>query len=258
MSTKPPAAEIPLPPFELRRQVSPITDNSYYDNPTGDYIWGPLDIPPLAAGEAYRKVFDFGCGCGREARQLILQREPPKTYVGLDINAGMVDWCQKNLQSDRFQFFHLDAWSYGYGSGNTRMNRTLPIRQFGLDFTIIEGNSVFTHNLADQSEFYLDQMRMMLAPRGIIRATWFFINKQAFPTMGEHQNTLFIDESDLTLAVYYDWNFFRNMVHTLGYSIARVTWSHQLGFHNIVYLGLSKEFQDISDETPPAASVVGF
>jgi SAM-dependent methyltransferase len=249
---------LPLPPLEMRSIVSPITDESYYDNPTGEGIWGPLDFPPLVPNEAYRKVFDFGCGCGREARRLLLQKRPPQEYVGLDIHAGMIDWCQRNLQTANFRFYHLDVWSAGYGADNTRTNRVQPISQLGSDFSIVEANSVFTHNLADQAEFYLDQMRSMLAPRGIIRGTWFFFNKQVFPPMGEKLNTLFIDEGDLTHAVYYDWDFFRTMVTRLGYRVVKIDWSHDVGFHNMVYLGLDREFADLSDVTPPSTSAIGF
>lgn len=248
---------LPLPPLEYRRLVSPIVDESYYDNPDGSYIWGPLDIPPLQAGEAYRKVFDFGCGCGREARRLLLQHHKPQRYVGLDINPGMIDWCRKNLSQPGFEFFHHDVWNVNYAPNNTK-NRVLPIRQLGTDFTLIEANSVFTHLHEDQSKFYLDQMRSMLAPQGIIRATWFLFNKKAFPVMADDQNTIFVSEHDTTQAVYYDWNAFVRTVHELGYKVIRIDWAQMLGFHNIICLGRQESFSDISDVTPPGASVLGF
>jgi SAM-dependent methyltransferase len=248
---------LPLPPVDLRRAVSPITDESYYENSTGEYIWGPLDIPPLVAGEAYRKIFDFGCGCGREARRLLGQKHRPELYIGLDISSVMIEWCQKNLQNDRFKFYHHDVWNASYAAGNTR-NRFLPIEDLGSDFTIIEASSVFTHMFADQSEFYLDQMRKMLSPRGIVRATWCFFNKKAFPTMGDGQNTLFIDEADPTLGVYYAWNFFVDMIRRLGYRLIRIEWAYMLGLQNVMYLSLNKDFVDLADVTPPNTSVVGF
>jgi SAM-dependent methyltransferase len=253
----PEQTHLPLPPLDLRRAVSPITDESFYDNPTGEYIWGPLDVPPLVAGEAYRKIFDFGCGCGREARRLLGQQKQPEMYVGLDINADMIKWCQENLQDDHFKFYYHDVWNASYAAANTR-NRFLPIDHLGSDFTIIEASSVFTHMYADQSEFYLGQMRNLLSPKGIIRGTWFFFNKKAFPPMGEGQNTLFIDEADPTLGVYYAWNFFIDMIGRLGYRLIRTDWANVLGFQNVMYLSLSKDFADLSDVNPPGSSVVGF
>jgi SAM-dependent methyltransferase len=186
--------KVPLPPLELRGQVSPITDDAYYDNPTGDYIWGPLDIGPLKPGEAYRKILDFGCGCGREARRLLLQHDRPKVYVGLDINRPMIEWCRKNLAGNGFSFLHHDVWSVKYAPENSR-NRYLPITHAGDEFTLIEANSVFTHLHDDQTRFYLQQMCGMLAPNGIIRATWFLFNKRSFPTMTDDLHTLLVSDA---------------------------------------------------------------
>jgi SAM-dependent methyltransferase len=250
-------AGIPLPPVRMRGLVSPVTDESYYDNPTGDYIWGPLDIPPLKAGQAYDRIFDFGCGCGREARQLILQKHRPRQYVGLDVSQEMIDWCQNNLSCDNFSFHHHDVWSAGYATQNSKI-RTLPIKNFGSGFTLIEANSVFTHLHADQSEFYLEQMRSMLAPLGIIRATWFLFNKKCFPVMNEQQNTIFVDEFDTTAAVYYDWSYLTSLFRSMQYRIVKIEWSPFVGFHNRLYLAADEGFTDLSDSAPPGSSILGF
>lgn len=248
---------LPLPPFEYRALVSPVTDDSYYDNPSGEYIWGPIDIPPLKPGEAYRKVLDFGCGCGREVRRLLLQNDPPKQIAGIDISRKMIDWCTENLGGPNVSFYHHDVWNIWYAPDNAR-NRVLPIRHVGSDFSLIEANSVFTHILQDQSYFYLDEMRHMLGPKGLIRATWFFINKKAFPMMMEHQNTIFVDETDLTKAVYYDWEYFVKSTRELGYKIVRVDWAPILGFHNVVYLTQDQSFEDLDGLMPPGTSCLGF
>jgi SAM-dependent methyltransferase len=248
---------IPLPPLAMRGLVSPIVDESYYDNPSGDFIWGPLDIGPLRPGAAYGRILDFGCGCGREARRLLLQCEKPKTYVGVDISKTMIEWCQRNLRHDGFRFHHHDVWSISYAPENSH-NRRLPIAHLGSDFTIVEANSVFTHLHDDQTQFYLEEMRSMLAPQGIIRASWFFFNKKCFPVMTDKLNTLFVSENDPTAAVYYDWYYFIKLTRSLGYRIARIEWADMLGFHNIVCLALSDKFPDLGETVPPGSSVLGF
>jgi SAM-dependent methyltransferase len=248
-----------LPPIELRALVSPVTDDSYYDNATGEYIWGPLDVGPLQPGEAYTKVLDFGCGCGREVRRLLLQKDAPKEIVGIDISRKMIDWCTENLgQPGRVTFHYHDVWNPWYAPENTRGSKTQPIRHAGSDFTIIEANSVFTHILQEESKFYLEEMQAMLAPRGIIRSTWFFINKKAFPMMGERENTVFVSESDPTSAVFYDWNYFVNLTRSLGYRIVRVDWADILGFHNVVYLARDPSFPELTGLVPPSTSCLGF
>src|SRR5271165_759713 len=248
---------LPFPPLALRRQAGPIVDDSYYDNPSGDYILGPLDIGPLAPGQAYERVLDFGCGPGRDARRLLLQRERPKSYLGIDINRPMIEWCQQNLSFDGFCFVHHDVWSPTYGRENSK-NRYLPLRPLGSDFTLINANSVFTHLLEDQVEFYLREMCSMLAPTGIIHSGWFFFSKKWFPMMGEGQNTIFISEHDVTAAVYYDWDYFRSLLRSLGLRIAAVKWTKILGFHNVLTLAKNELFPDLDDKVRPPSSVLGF
>ncbi len=247
----------PLPPVSMRGLVSPVIDESYYDNPSGDYIWGPLDIPPLKAGQAYEKIFDFGCGCGREARQLLLQKDKPRSYVGLDVNPEMVNWCKKNLKHDGFSFHHHDVWNPTYAPNNSK-NRVAPIKQLGSGFTLIEANSVFTHLHADQTKFYLEQMQSMLAPLGLIRGTWFLFNKACFPMMNEHQNTIFVDEFDTTSAVYYDWLYLVNLIKSMGYRMVKIVWSPFMGFHNMIYLARNRAFTELVDAVPPGSKVLGF
>jgi len=67
----------------MRELVGP-TDDAAFDNSSGDPVLGEL-VPE----DRYRKVFDFGCGCGRLARQLLQQRRRPRRYVGIDLHRGM-------------------------------------------------------------------------------------------------------------------------------------------------------------------------
>jgi len=80
----------PLPPHELRVLVG-ATAEELYDNPTGELLWG---LPR----EAFDFVLDWGCGCGRLARKMLLQDEPPRRYLGVDLHRGMVRWCSQTAQ----------------------------------------------------------------------------------------------------------------------------------------------------------------
>src|SRR6185436_13943659 len=97
----------PLPPHELRVLVG-TTDEAHYDNPTGEPLWG---LPR----EAFDLVLDWGCGCGRLARKLLLQREPPRRYLGVDLHRGMVRWCSEHLAplAPGFEFVHQDVRNVG-------------------------------------------------------------------------------------------------------------------------------------------------
>ena len=193
---------IPMPPIKLRTIVGP-TDPVFYDNPGGDFIYP--SVPP----HLYESVFDFGCGCGRVARQLMLQRESPRRYLGIDANREMVEWCQHNLTplNPAFHFEHHDVFSKTCAPENSP-NRTLPICAPDGAFSLIIAHSIFTHLLQDQTEFYLRELRRLLRPDGMIRSTWFFFYRQDFPVLADHQNTLFVNENDPAQAVYYDYGYF--------------------------------------------------
>ena len=76
--------------------------------------------------------------------------------------------------------------------------------------------------------------------------------------MGHNLNTIFVNEADLSYAVYYDWKAFVSMVHKLGYKIVDIKWAQMLGFHNIICLGRSDVFLDVSNLIPPGSSVLGY
>ena len=136
-----PPGLIPLPPLELRTWVGP-TDPADYENPSGTPIYAGFDIPL----ETYETVFDFGCGCGRMARQLLQQDPKPRRYVGIDVNKGLVEWCQENLSlvDPNFRFFHHDVYSPNYAPGN-RLQLALPLPANDGEFTLVIAHSVFTH-----------------------------------------------------------------------------------------------------------------
>jgi SAM-dependent methyltransferase len=79
-----------MPPPELRDLIG-APEPERYDNPTRGPVYAYL---PAAA---YTSVLDFGCGCGRVARQLIQQDPAPTRYLGIDLHRGMVAWCQREL-----------------------------------------------------------------------------------------------------------------------------------------------------------------
>ena len=159
-----PPGRIPLPPLELRTWVGP-TDPADYENPSGTPIYAGFDVPL----ETYEAVFDFGCGCGRVARQLLQQDPKPRSYVGIDVNNGLVEWCQENLSpvDQNFRFFHHDVYSPNYAPGN-RLQLALPLPANDGEFTLVIAHSVFTHLTRTQAEYYLSEIRRILGPRGMM------------------------------------------------------------------------------------------
>ena len=205
---------IPYPPLHLRKSVGPIQE-SYYDNPGGGLVF-EQEVP----AENYRSVFDFGCGCGRVARKLIMQSEVPiRSYLGVDLFDESVQWAQQNLTpaNPAFQFRHHDVFNAQFNPLSKQEFATL--EGANSQFSLVTAESVFTHIIERYLENYLSECRRILSCDGILRASWFLFDKVGFPMMQESQNCLYINVDDLTNATIYDYNFVRSMYRKNGMTI---------------------------------------
>ncbi len=193
------------------RALIGTTDPTLFDNPSGGPVFTGIDPA------RYPSVLDFGCGCGRIARRLIQQKPRPQRYVGLDLHAGMIRWCNENLapRAHGFEFHHHDVFYAPFNPGPDKpQSAALP---FGDDeFSLVVAHSVFTHLTQTQTEAYLAEMSRVLAPGGALLTTWFLFDKRDFPMMQPEQNTLFINEFDVRNAVIYDWAWLRAKAAEVG------------------------------------------
>jgi SAM-dependent methyltransferase len=209
-------ADLPIPPLEMRRLVGP-EDPGLFDNPSRGLVYPYL--PP----SAYERVFDFGCGCGRIARQLIQQDPRPQRYLGIDLHRGMIEWCRANLQpaANAFEFLHHDVGHVSFNPGD-RKPSTLPFPVEHRYFTLVEATSVFTHLTQSAAGYYLTEVARILEPDGLLHATWFLFDKQEYPMLTESQNALYTNEYDLSSAVIFDREWLRRTAAEAGLTIVRV------------------------------------
>jgi SAM-dependent methyltransferase len=208
-------AELPFPPVHLRRLIGP-TNDEHFDNPSRQPLFP--DLPE----SAYSFVFDFGCGCGRLARQLIQQHQRPLRYRGIDPHKEMVDWCSANLapRAPGFDFQHYDVF-------HEFMNPTgalepIPLPAADDEVTLFLAWSVFTHLFEADARFYLRELARVLHPSGVAVTTWFLFDKADFPMMQEFQNALFISDFDPTNAVIFDRGWLSAEVSRAGLAMTRI------------------------------------
>jgi len=243
------------------RQLVGRTDERDFDNSSGAPVILGID-PGL-----YRSVMDFGCGCGRLARQLIQQRPRPERYEGIDLHPGMIAWCQENLASRAhgFTFHHHDVFYEAFNPGPDKpLWRPFPFGDGG--FSLVIALSVFTHLTQDQSERYLAEVARVLAPDGLFVSTFFVFDKRDFPMMQEAQNTLFINQFDVRNAVIYDRRWLSRAAGAAGLTICTATPPQVRGFHWRIYMkpsGPGVEPVEIPEEVgergnrPPPAMPAG-
>ncbi len=242
------AGDLPLPPVEMRELVGP-TDDAAFDNSSGDPVLGEL-VPE----DRYRKVFDFGCGCGRLARQLLQQRRRPRRYVGIDLHRGMIRWCKTQLEpvAPGFEFHHHDVHNLGL---NPRGEHSLwaPFPAADDSFSLVLAHSVFTHLVEEQASPYLNEVARVLEPGGTFAATWFFCDRNDYPMMQSFQNALYINPVDPTNAVIFDRGWVVESARELGLTVTGVTAPAIRGFHWQVLMTLDSRAEEApfpGDEAP--------
>jgi SAM-dependent methyltransferase len=233
---------LPMPPLSLRQLVGDMDDRSY-DNPTRAPLFG---LPP----KAYDFVFDFGCGCGRVARQLIQQKPRPRRYVGIDLHRGLVEWCRNNLapRAPGFEFHHQDVFSRSLNPNGQAA--VLPFPVPGSSVSLMLAWSVFTHVNEAAAEFYLKEAARVLHPDGMLMSTWFLFEKTDFPMMQEFQNALFINDVDLTNAVIFDKAWLCATAAKAGLCLQRIVPPGMRGYQWQIWMEPRRE-NSIDAEFPP-------
>lgn len=245
--TAPVSAELPIPPLEMRRLVGP-TDLALYDNPNGGLIYPYL--PP----ESFRWFFDFGCGCGRVARQLILQRPRPEMYVGIDLNAPLIKWCNEHLHpaAPDFSFHHHDVFNVALNPGRDKP-LTSPLPAQDSQFTLVNAISVFTHLTEAQARYYLRECARVLHPEGVLHASWFLFDKADHPMMDDSSNALYVSYTDPSAAVIFDRQWVRDTARSFGLRVFQVIAPSIRGYQWLVLMTRRTDVAEIElpeDEAP--------
>jgi SAM-dependent methyltransferase len=208
---------LPYPPLEMRELVG-TTDTAAFNNPEGKLVFSYLDFGRDPA--VYDRVFDFGSGCGRIARQLLLQRPQPRRYVGVDLHAGMVRWCKTNLEpaASGFTFHHHDVFNVSFNrNAANRWTTSFPVG--AAEFSLVMAHSVFTHLTEEQASYYLRECARILDAEGFLYSSWFLFDKQDYPMLYDHNNALYVSYEDPAAAVIFDKNWVRSKANEVGLRI---------------------------------------
>jgi len=214
----------------MRQLVGP-TDEAAFDNPSGDPI---LEV----SASQFDVVLDFGCGCGRLARQMIQQRFRPRRYLGFDLHFGMVRWCRANLapRAPGFEFLHHDVGNPAFNPGPGKPPM-LPMPAEDGAFSLVIAFSVFTHTVQAQAEYYLREVVRVMRPDGLLVASFFLFEKRYFPMMHDFQNALYINLEDPTNAVMFDREWLEASLQRLGLGVVRAVPPGIRGFQWLLYIG---------------------
>jgi SAM-dependent methyltransferase len=127
------------------------------------------------------RLLDVGCGCGSLARFLDEYLVPPGGYVGIDLHRPSIEWAQRTLGNDTFQFLHLDIQNDAYNPKGKLSGTTLRFDHPDRSFDVIILKSVFTHLRPPDLENYVGEMERLLRSGGRCLMTFFLLRDGAEP-----------------------------------------------------------------------------
>jgi SAM-dependent methyltransferase len=230
-----------------------------FEPPPGERVF-----PTITGEHHYDMVFDFGCGCGRIARQLALASRPmPKRYVGVDLHAGMISWASENLTRTlpNFSFIHQNVYNAGFNPDPT-LPRTAPFPIEAASVTLLIATSVFTHLVQSQAEVYLDEVSRVLRPDGVMIASFFLFEKRFYPMMQDFQAALYINDVDPTNAVVFDRDWLLNGLQARDLAIRVARPPTVRGFHweleierGIPSIELPRDLAPFGRQPPPVCAL---
>jgi SAM-dependent methyltransferase len=145
-----------LPPAPLRYRVhgSPNVDEFLE---VGKRLSKDIEAALKKIGkdfDSFQNVLDFGCGCGRTLVWLANRSQPPRLH-GTDIDAEAISWCRNNLDLAEFS-----------------VNDPLPPLEYPSEtFDFVYAISVFTHLDEDYQFRWLDELKRVTRPKGVVLLT---------------------------------------------------------------------------------------
>jgi SAM-dependent methyltransferase len=145
-----------LPSAELRYRVGGSPDPEEFvtiGKTCAHDIQAALQKVGLELG-SFTRILDFGCGC---ARTMVHMKNlaPGAQFDGTDIDVNAISWCRRNLH---FANFSLSK-------------ETPPIAYAANTFDFIYVISVFTHLDEDYQFNWLEELRRIAKPGGIVALT---------------------------------------------------------------------------------------
>ena len=110
---------------------------------------------------------------------LIQRIGPGGVYVGVDIIEPSISWCRANIgaryQNARFEYLPVRHSFYNPSGTLSALDVRFPVDDGVADRIILQ--SVFTHMFAEEILCYLTQFRRLLAPTGLVFATFFVVDR---------------------------------------------------------------------------------
>lgn len=98
---------------------------------------------------------------------MLMNRDVPlRSYTGVDVHAGMIEFLTKNATDPRLSFHRFDARNPMYNPNGVAMTAETPLPVGDRRFDLICLFSVITHQLPDDARVLLAILRRYVRPDG--------------------------------------------------------------------------------------------
>ncbi len=215
-----------LPPYSLRSFVGGAET---FEEAGRFFLEDFLRLGLVGVGT---RILEIGCGCGRVAASLARDERLKAwgvSYRGMDVDQASIAWCAEHISewNPRFHFYHANCHNPSYNrTGRVPVDSySFPHAKESVDLIVL--TSVLTHVLPNELIHYLAEMARMLAPDGVVYASFFLSDTLmevatrrhafSFPVKREHYA---VNREDFpTNAVAYEERYVRKIAQEAGFEV---------------------------------------
>lgn len=189
-------------------------------------------------------ILEIGCGIGRDAIPLTEIISKRGSYIGIDIYKKSIDWCNQNIAAtnSQFKFNFWDIRDDWFNPGGLKSLKDFKIEAHSDSIDRIFLQSVFTHLVESDVQYYFNEFSRVLKGDGKIYSTFFIIDDEVISRQSSGSYITFNHEvspgvmvHDLNqpaIAVAYTLDALKRMASISGLNVDRVAygcWSGRTG-----------------------------